>query len=378
MQATKDRMIQELRELSELHGGSGSEQLIVKRLFEKVENLVDAITVDSMGNLYARITGETPGPNFAVMAHSDEISSMVKHIDPSGFIRIDSVSGKKYGHVEALLFARMVSVNGKFGVVGVKPGHLQDEKEKRSVPAYEDLYIDVGAQSETEAREMGIEIGSPVTYVSELQQFVNPDLVCGKAVDNRLGCVILLELIRYLSQNRNFKGIFHAAFTVQEEVGLRGAQVATYSINPDFAFVLDTIPCGGTPDVPEHKLPVDIRKGPVIPLAGGDFAKGHIAHTGIKDFLVRTAKENKIPYQLGTASPCDMGTTHLVREGVPTGGITIPRRYSHSPVEMADMNDALNALRLAIAVCEKVPEKNVLDFFPHPMKKHRYTSLQRV
>lgn len=363
MKTNKENMIKELSELSRLHGGSGYEQNVVKRLVSKIENLVDEIHVDFMGNIFAKITGEISGPDFAVMAHSDEISSMVKYIDPRGFIWITSLSGEKYGHVEALLVGRMVEVNGVFGVVGVKPGHLQDERERKSVPKYEDLYIDVGAKSDTEVRNMGIEIGDPVTYISELRQFSNTDLVCGKAIDNRIGCVILIELIRHLSNNRGFKGTFHGVFTVQEEVGLRGAQIATYRINPDYAFVVDTIPCGGAPDVDENKLPIGISQGPVIPLAGGDFAKGHISHAGIKNFLLRTAKDNGIPYQLGTASPCDMGVMNLVREGLPTGGVTIPRRYSHSPVETADINDALNAVKLLVAACEKPPEKEDLSFF---------------
>ena len=341
----------------------GCEQIVVKKLVEKVEKLVDEINVDSMGNIFAKITGELPGPDFTIMAHSDEISSMVKHIDSKGFLWIGNLSGGRYGHVGALLVGRMVSVNGKFGVVGVKPGHLQDERERKTVPDYGDLYVDLGAESDGEVREMGVEIGDPVTYISPLQRFENRDLVCGKSIDNRIGCVILLELIRFLSSNRKFRGTFHGVFTVQEEVGLRGAQVATYRLNPDYAIAVDTIPCGGTPDVVESRLPIGIGKGPVIPLAGGDFTKGHIAHIGLKNYLIRTAKTHKIPYQLGTESPCDMGVIHLVRKGIPTGGVTIARRYSHSPVEMADINDALNAIKLLIAVCESPPVGEDLTFF---------------
>mgnify|MGYP000203425404 CR=1 FL=1 len=362
MENIKERLFAELKELTGLHGASGFEQPVVKRLYESFKPLVDEVFVDPMGNLYAVKKGTMPGPNSMVIAHSDEVASVVKSVDARGFLRI----GRLFGQVEPLLVGRKVAVKGRFGVIGVKPGHLQDEQERQRTPKYQELYVDVGAKSAQEVQKMGIGIGDPVTYISELDRFTNPDLVCGKALDDRLGCAVLLELLRQL-QEKEFPGTFYAVVSVQEEVGLRGAQVATYRVNPDFAYVLDTVPCGGTPDVPEAELPIDIGKGPVFPLVSGGFIRGNIMQAGMRNLLIKTAEAHDISYQLATVcvegGTSDVSTVHLVREGIPTGVIAIPRRYSHSPIETADLNDALAALALLQILVSVPPAPEEIAFF---------------
>src|SRR5699024_1000165 len=136
-----------------------------------------------------------------VGAHSDEIGALVSTIEPSGFLRMEKLGGMS----EALLIGRKVEVNGHFGVVGVKAGHHQTAEEKRTAPVMAELYIDVGASSAKEVQEMGIHVGDPVTYISGIDRFTNPDLICGKAIDNRSCCVMLVELFKNL-QDRNFSG----------------------------------------------------------------------------------------------------------------------------------------------------------------------------
>jgi endoglucanase len=233
-------------------------------------------------------------------------------------------------------------------VIGAKAGHAQTEEERSQVVEYNKLYIDVGAETQTEVLEMGIRTGDPVTYVSDVHRFTNRDRFCGKGLDNRLGCAVLLALLRSL-QGVALGGDLYVVVTVQEEVGLRGAQVAAYRTNPTCAFVLDTIPCGDTPDMGDEKsLPIGIGHGPAFRLV----SRADVMHHGMKRLLLETAEAEAIPYQLVVhdRSTTDASAIHLQREGIPTGIITIPRRYSHTPVEVADVNDVVHTLSLLQAL----------------------------
>jgi endoglucanase len=337
---SKDELIQLTSDLCRIPGASGYEQDVVRWLAERFEPYADAVEVDRMGNLYALRRGDPTGPSVMISAHSDEIGGVVRAIEPGGFLRFNKLGGV----LDALLVGRMVRVGGHFGVVGVKAGHAQTEEERSRVVDYTRLYIDVGAESEAEAREMGIRIGDPVTYVSDVRRFTNRDRFCGKGLDNRLGCVVLLALLQSL-EGAELAGDLHAVVTVQEEVGLRGAQVAAYRVNPTCAVVVDTIPCGDTPDMGDDStLPIGIGRGPAFRFV----SRRDVMHHGMKRLLVETAEAEGIPYQpvVHDRSTTDASAIHLQREGIPTGVITIPRRYSHTPVEVADVNDVLHTLRL--------------------------------
>jgi len=243
---------------------------------------------------------------------------------------------------------RKVRINGHLGVIGVKAGHLQSPEERTKVVSANNLYIDMGVDSDQEIADMGIRIGDAIVYDSMLESMTNTDRVVGKAIDDRIGCAVLVKLFERL-QGVELQGDLYAVITVQEEVGLRGATVATFKLNPDYAIALDTIPSGDTPDINTLKeLPIRIGQGPVFPLLAGGGARGNIMHRGFKNFLIDTAEKHGIPYQLATFSggTTDISSIHLSREGIVSGAITMPRRYSHSPVELLDLNDAVNVLAL--------------------------------
>nr|WP_272495843.1 M42 family peptidase [Bacillus pinisoli] len=290
-----------------------------------------------MGNLYAYMKGKKPGPTVMVSAHSDEIGCVVRDIDDRGFLKIERTGGM----IESLLIGRKVNVNGHFGVVGVKAGHLQTPEERKRIPSIYELYIDVGAQSREEVHQLGIQIGDPITYISEIEQFTNSELICGKAIDNRSCCILLLQLFKALHSERDFSGTLVGVVAVQEEVGLRGAKVATYKVNPDYAIVLDTIPCADTPDSLNSGYPIGIGRGPVIPALAGGSIRGNLMSPQFKQLLIRYATELDIPYQLAvmTGATTDLAAVHIEREGVLAGAITFARRYSHSPVEVAHLRD---------------------------------------
>ncbi|GAA0372287.1 M42 family metallopeptidase [Bacillus horti] len=349
----------QLKELASIQGGPGQEQDVVKKLVEWFTPLSDHVEVDRMGNLYAYKKGTSPGPTIMVSAHSDEIGCVVRDIDERGFLRLERTGGM----IESLMVGRKVNVNGHLGVIGVKAGHLQTPEERSKVPSIYSLYVDVGASSKEEVNELGIQIGSPITYMSDIEKFTNPDLICGKAIDNRSCCVLLLELFKKL-QDVQFAGTLVGVVTVQEEVGLRGAKVAAYKVNPDYAFVLDTIPCADTPDSLGSGYPVSIGKGPVIPALAGGSVRGNIMSPQIKALIVKQAENLGLPYQLAVMSGAttDAAAVHIEREGILSGAITFARRYSHSPVEVANLNDFEQGLTLLEFLIRENQEWGDLNF----------------
>jgi putative aminopeptidase len=343
----KDDLRATLERLTALNGPSGFEQPVVEALVGEFTDIGAEVRVDHMGNLYARLPQSDPnGPHLMIAAHSDEVGAVVRYIDQNGFLRIDPL-----GIVAPVLFVgRRVDVAGHLGVVGVRPVHAQTPAERHQAPPIDQLFVDVGATSAEEVAGMGIRVGSPVSYSSPLRTFSNPDRLCGKAIDNRLGCAVLLQLFRRL-RDRQVAGTVTAVAAVQEEVGLRGATVAARSVRPDYAVVIDTLPVEDTPGGPEGRICGRIGHGPVLVVAssGGTFVNGHIGHPRVGEWIERAGASCGVPVQRVSSigyAVTDAAAVHLRGEGIPTGVLGLPRRYSHSPVCTFDINDAVGAVRL--------------------------------
>jgi len=352
----KEQLYNTLKDLAEIPGAPGHEQEVLRELLRRMRPLADSIEVDTMGNIFARKSGARPGPTTMIAAHADQIAAFVKHIDDRGFLRFEPAGG----WLASLAAGRKVIVNGQFGVVGIKSGHYQTADERTRVTPMQQLYIDVGASSRAEVLELGINVGDPVTYLSPVERFANQDLVCGGAVDDRLGCAVLLKVLEEL-QEQDFAGEVVAVITVQEEVGLKGAGVATYRVDPDVMIALDTIPAGGTPDVSADLISTEIGKGPIFALTAGRSSGGLIVPKGVRELLVGAAEEAGQPYQLMvfSAGNNDASAARLVREGIPAGSVTLPRRYSHSPVEVADLNDAEAAVHILVSVVRRMEHQDL-------------------
>ncbi|HEU5423897.1 MAG TPA: M20/M25/M40 family metallo-hydrolase, partial [Nitrolancea sp.] len=295
-------------------------------------------------NLYATTAGPQGAPSLMVSAHSDEIGAIVRSIEPSGLIRLAPVGG----FLDKLAAARHVRVRGRRGVIGVKSGHLQSPEERGRVTPMRDLYVDLGFSSADEVRALGIRVGDQITYDEPMVELANPDRVAGKALDNRIGCAVLVTLARRL-QGAALPCTLHLVVAVQEEVGLRGARVAAHRLNPTAAIVVDTAPAGGTPDVDYFKdLNMLIGGGPVLTLMSRGGSGGYIASPALRDFVRGVAERQGITLQeaifLGGNS--DAASVHLEQDGIPTVAVNLARRYSHSPVEMLDINDACGAVAL--------------------------------
>jgi len=348
-----------LAELTALDGLAGHEQPVVRRLAELLSPHADRLTVDHMGNLYATRTGRGPGPTVMIVPHCDEIGLVVRHVEPGGFLRVERVGGVS----EAWLPGTRVRVAGHLGVVGVKAGHFQTEEDRRRVSSLDELYVDVGASGAEEVAALGIGVGSPVVPAAELAVFSGGRRVTGKALDNRIGCALLVMLFRHLAAP-DLAGTLVGVVAVQEEVGLRGAQVSAFRVKPDYALAVDTIPCGGTPDVPVTASPAVIGRGPVIPLAAHSLVQRFFIHPGVRAMLEGLAAAEGIPCQPAVFRGVSNDSAAIAQagEGVPAGSVCIPRRYSHSPAETADLGDCYHAFRLLEAVVRTNGPDRRFDF----------------
>lgn len=350
----------DLAALTALHAISGAEQPVVAHLRDLFAPLADAVDVDHMGNLFAMRGGPEDAPHVVVSAHSDEIGALVTDVEPDGFLRLSLVGGAQ----PRLLEGRAVAIGGQPGVIGARSGHLQPRGGAVPAATVEDLYADLGVDSAAEVEALGVGIGDPVVVLSELRPLAGTR-VAGKGIDNRAGCVVLLHLLRRLA-GQPLPCRLTALVTVQEEVGLRGAQVAYDRLRPDLAVVVDTAPAGGAPDARGVAYPVCIGHGVLIQPANGGGDRGFMQPRAARDVLIRAARRAGTSYQLavGGGGVTDAAAAHLATGGIATLQVQIPRRYSHSPVEVLDLRDLAAALNLVQTLVEQPPTRDDLAFLP--------------
>jgi len=340
-------MYELLQRLSDAHGISGYEGG-VRAIVEQELAPYGDLRVDAPGNLIFTKKG-TKGdasPQIMLAAHLDEIGLAVKHIDDEGFLRFVKVGG----WFDPTLLNQRVIVHSKtpcIGVIGSKPPHVMKEEDRKKPVDSKDMFVDVGAASADEAAGMGIEVGTAISIDRNLVRLAN-DRITGKALDNRAGVALLIEAMKQINE-REIEPTVHAVFTVQEEVGLKGAKTSAFGLNPDAAIALDVCVSGDHPGITKTDSAMVVGKGAVITVmdAGG---RGVITHPKVLGWLRETADENKIPYQLDVS---DGGTTDataisLTREGIPSGVLSMATRYIHSPVEVLSLADMKSCADLIV------------------------------
>lgn len=338
-----------LEKLSNASGVSGFEDEVRNIMMEELKGHVDDLEVDEMGNLIATKKGKPGGKKVMLAAHMDEIGLMVRYIDKKGFIKFSKLGGIN----DQMLLNQEVCIdsNGEkiLGVIGSKPPHRMKAADKKKPVEYENMFIDIGACSKEDAEEM-VNVGDPITIKQEFAELKN-DLVMGNAMDNRVGCAVLLEVMKQASSDATIYGVG----TVQEEVGLKGARTAAYRVNPDMALALDVTISGDHPGMKEEEAPAKAGEGPCIILTDAS-GRGIITHPKVKELLIKVAREEKIPYQLEVSEggTTDATAIHLTREGIPTGVISPPSRYIHTPVSVVNIKDVENAAKLILAVLKRI------------------------
>jgi putative aminopeptidase len=353
-----DALRTDLAELTALHAPSGAEQPVIARLHDLFTPLVDSVSVDHMGNLTATREGPEGSPHIVVSAHADEIGAMVASVEPEGFLRLLPLGGVQ----SRLLEGRAVWVGGQAGVIGARSGHLTSESEHGHGTSMSDLYVDLGVDSAEEVEVLGVRVGDPVVVISELRNLAGAR-VAGKGIDNRASCVILLHLLRRL-QFQSLSCQLTALVTVQEEVGLRGAQVAFARLQPDLAIVIDTFPAAGTPDTRHMAYTARIGNGALFTPSSSSGDSGFLIPPAARDAMIAAAQRAGVPYQIAVTGSgvTDAAAAHLAGGGVTTLEVKIPRRYSHSPVEMVDLCDIASVLGLVEELVLHPPSEEELRF----------------
>jgi endoglucanase len=343
-------MVNELLEkLSNAHGVSGSEGSVFSIIKKELKGHVDEVREDAMGNLIAVKRGN----RFKVMlaAHMDEIGLMVKYIDDKGFIRVVALGG---WYAPTLYNQRVVMHGSKgkcYGVIGGKPPHMMDEEERKKGVKVDDMFLDVGAASRADVEALGIEIGTPVTVDREFARLAN-DRVTGKAFDNRAGVAMLIKTLKEVKSPFTIFGVF----TVQEEVGLKGARTSAYALDPNCAIATDVTIPGDHPGIDMKDAAVEMGKGPVITIVDSS-GRGLIANRKVVKWLKDAAESNNIPVQLevGSGGTTDATAIHLTKSGIPSTTLSIATRYIHSPVEVLDLSDIEAAVDLLVAALKIKP-----------------------
>lgn len=321
-----------IKELTEAYGPSGREEPVRDILKGMVEPFADEVEVDNMGNLIVRKKG--PGKKIMVAAHMDELGLMVTYIDDEGFLRFSNVGGiSPY----ILMGERVVFQNGLKGVVGYEK--LDSIKELK----FSKMYIDIGASDRKEAEEK-VRIGDVAVYSRSFSH--SGERITAKALDDRVGCAVLVQTLKELEKPDN--DLFFV-FTVQEEVGVRGARTSAYKINPDMGLAVDVTRTGDTPEA--ETMAVSLGKGPTVKVKDTLI----ITHPRVKELMIDRAEKNNISYQLEVLERggTDSGAIHLTREGVPSGVMSIPCRYIHTPSEMADYGDVREGVKLLKSILHK-------------------------
>lgn len=318
-----------LKKLTQINAPSGNEEVLREFIKNEAVGKCDEIKTDALGNLTLIKYGTDKNKKKIMLAaHMDEIGIIVKHIDKNGFLRFDAVGGL---YTRQLVGRRVQFMNGLVGVIGCEEEGFKDK------PTLDKLFIDVGDASK-------IRIGDMAVFCGET--YINGDVIISKALDNRAGCYILLKTLDKL----NGKNDVYLTFTVQEEVGLRGAGAAAYDIEPDFAIAVDVTDTGDTPKAP--LMDVKMGKGAAVKIMDSSI----LCDAYLRNFMISTAKKNNIPYQAEIMADggTDAGKIHITRSGIKTGGISVPTRYIHSPSEMASISDIEACIDLLSAVVNEI------------------------
>ena len=334
-----------MRELCLASGISGHEDEVANIIERELKDVADSIERDIMGNIIATKKGSKKAPKIMLAAHMDEIGFLVRFIDDNGFIKFSKIGGI----VDSILVNLTVTIHSSvgedvIGVIGSKPPHVTKPEERKKVIPSDELFIDIGAKDKEDAEKM-VAIGDAITFNSLFVEYPN-NLIMGKAMDNRAGCYVLMEVLKRIETDATV----YAVGTVQEEVGLKGAKTAAFKLNPDMAIALDVTLSGDRPGIKPEEAPVVIGEGPSLILsdAGG---RGILTSTPVKELITKAGDENDIKYQLEVS---DGGTTdgsaiQLIREGIPTGVLSVPTRYIHSPVSVCSMEDIESTIQLIVA-----------------------------
>lgn len=324
-----------LEKLCNASGPSGYEGDVRNIIKDEVKNYIDEIKVDKIGNIIVHKKGN--GTKVLIDAHMDEVGFIITGYNEDGTLKFYSLGGIN----SKVIPCKVVLIGDKKipGVIGLKPIHLQSKKERQKNLSYSDCCIDIGSKSKEETKNI-IKLGDYAVFDTEFGSF-GEGLVKGKAFDDRMGCDILIEVLKH-----NYNCDIYGVFNVQEEVGERGAFISAYSVKPDIGIVLEGTICADMPNISRHLRATEIGKGPAISIMD----KTSIFNGDIAEAIINVANKNGIPYQFrkAIAGGNDAGAIHMSGQGAKIATMSVPCRYIHSSVSVASLSDIENAKKLLV------------------------------
>lgn len=346
-----------LQKLSEVAGVPGNEKKVSQLIVSELKGHADSISYDNLGSVIAKKGNK--GPRVMVAGHMDEVGFLVTQITKEGFVKFQTLGG----WFSQVMLAQVWEIHTKKGVVigvtGVKPPHIIPQDKRNVAIDIQTMYLDLGVTSKEEAEKLGVEPGNMVVPHSKFQVLGNDKFLLGKAWDNRIGSAVVIEVLKRL-ENHEINQLF-ATFTVQEEVGLRGAKTSSHVVNPEIAIAVDT---GLANDVPGgESQEQSLGKGPQIFL----YDAGLVPHQGLRQFVIQVAKEENIPYQepFLTGGRTDAGHMHLAHQGAASLSIGVPTRYMHSHTSIIHYEDFENTVKLMVAVLKRLNQETVNQILEH-------------
>jgi len=348
-----DPTLEFLKELVDAHGVPGFED-DVAAVMQKHLSGVGALSKDRLGSFICEKVGDAKGPRVMLAGHLDEVGFLVRSITKEGFVKFLPLGGW-WGHV--VLGQRLIIKTRRgdvLGVVGSKPPHELRDEDRKKVIEVKDMYIDVGATSDWDVkRELEIRPGDPVVPDSSFAVMANPDLLLAKAWDNRIGCALAAETARRLV-GKEHPNVLFAVATVQEEVGLRGAQTSASKIRPDVGLALDV---GIAHDTPGTEGDEKLGGGPLIVI----YDSSSIPNRRLRDMVIETAGSLEIPLQFEAVDRggTDAGRIHVSGEGVPTLSMGVAARYIHSHVSIIHRRDYETTVQLLVELVRRLDRKTV-------------------
>ena len=348
-----------MKKMMDSFGPSGFEREINSLVKKEVETFADEIFSDQLGTVAFTLNGE--GPKVLLTGHTDEVGFIVSSITDDGFLTFNQLGG----WWDQVLLAQKVLIRTKkgehVGIIASKPPHILPQEERKKMVEKKDMFIDIGASSRKEVEEAGIRVGDPIVPLSPFEIIRDGKIAMGKAFDDRIGTFVIIEAMKRIKEGKiTHPNKIIGAATVQEEVGLRGAQTIAQTVNPDVAIVLEVDIAGDVPGIKPHEALTKLGEGPGLIT----YDRSMIPNQPFKELVIETAQQSQIPLQLSqmAGGGTDAGRIHVNASGCPTVVITVPTRHIHSHVGFLSLKDTENAIRLVVEVLKKLNWDTVKSF----------------
>lgn len=345
-----------LKELTEAGGVPGYEEEI-SGIINKHFKQFGKLTKDKMGSIICEKPGKAKSPRVMLASHMDEIGFMVKHITNEGFLKFTPLGGW-WDQVLLTQPVKIITTKKKeiTGVIGAKPPHLIPQDERSKVVLKKNMYIDIGATSREEVEKTGIRVGDPVIPLSSFAELGVSKTYMSKAFDDRVGCAVAISTLQKLN-NTDHPNTVYAAATVQEEVGVRGANTCVEMVDPDIAFILESDIAGDVPGIRADESSTKMGGGPSLLL----YDSRMIPNLKLRDLVIDTAKKEKIPLQFTTmeGGATDGSVIHIHKYGVPTVVLGVPTRHIHSHNSIIRRSDFDNTVKLMVSIIRKLNKQAV-------------------